>query len=394
VASAVAGIWMLWPLTALFSIWLRRPVAASAAILYLFLPGPWLLAGRALTDTPAAFLLVVTSAWWLRRRPVPGDLVGGSVAGGLCLLVRPQLAPAVVALVGWRLATARRSGDRWRVAGPLAGVVAAGAVATVLASGGLAPLTSALAEHLAYHVGGLSEIRHDLAGSGLARCLIRWELAAAWIALSALGLVAWAAHRSTVGSPWPLLVGLLAPLVLTTQALADPSHARYALPLLALTSGPVMIAAATVLRRWTVAVALVLAVLSAGLGLPQAAAYRCGESPPVVGLRAADEWALQRSGLVVVDRTLVSFADYGRAAGFLSAPVINDFQLEIGSAAAPPPERAAAVYAAGKGGFVRSAGATTIHGARPAWVRRLGPDRFMEVTVAERPQLTGVSSPW
>jgi hypothetical protein len=389
IVSAVAGVWLLFPLTALNAIWLRRPLAASAALLYLILPGPWFLAGRALSDTPATFLLVASSAWWLRRRPRLGDLGAGSAAGGLCLLVRPQLAPAILVLAAWRLVSARQGRQRWWIVGPFTAIVACGAAATVLASGGGAALAAAFLDHVAYHVGGLPSITYEFADSGFARCLIRWEPAAMWLAGTVGGLAVWARHRVSAGSPWPLLFGLLVPLAVATQVLANPAHARYALPLLALTSGPVVIAASTILRRWTVLVLLALVTVTAWFGLEQTRVDRGLESPPISGLRDAGRWAESAQGVVVVDRTLVVFADYMREAGELKPPIINDFQLEIGSVAAPPAASTVAVYAVGRGGFVRSAETVILASARPGWVRRLGPDRLMDVRIARRSQVMG-----
>ncbi len=99
VLSALSSVWMVFPLTALFGIWMRRELALGSALLYLCLPGPWYLSGRAFSDTPATFLLVLTAAWWLRPYPSRTDLLCGSLAGGLCLLVRPQLALPVFGLL-------------------------------------------------------------------------------------------------------------------------------------------------------------------------------------------------------------------------------------------------------------------------------------------------------
>ena len=84
-AAAIAGFWIWFPLVALFAIWMRRELAAAAATLYVFLPGPWFLAGRAHSDTPATFLLVLAAAWWLRPQPGgPNCWAGRSLQGSAC----------------------------------------------------------------------------------------------------------------------------------------------------------------------------------------------------------------------------------------------------------------------------------------------------------------------
>ncbi len=393
VLAAMAGVWTLFPMAALLAIWIRRPLAAAGAVLYLFLPGPWFLAGHAHSDTPAVFLLVLAAAWWLRPRPGRIDLAAGSIAAGLGLLVRPQLALGIIGLGLWRLLTVRGSRRRLLVAGPLAIVVAAGALGTVLAAGGVAPLATGLKAHAAFHVGGLAQIDHGFAVSGLARCVIRPELAGLWLALAVIGAVVWARHSRSLGRPWPLLLCLLAPLVVTSQLLVNPTLPRYALPFLALSTGPVVIGLATVLRRWTLPVVALAATVSAAVGLPQTAAYRTTESPPVSALRVANV-AAGRDGTVAADRTLMSFVDYGVAAGWLRARVINDFQLEIGVVAPPPPEATVAVFASGRGGFVRSEASVRTYRWPPGWVGRLESDRFMDITLAEGASIFPQPSRW
>lgn len=394
VMAAVLGIWTFFPLVGLFSVWVGRRLAVTAAVLYLFLPGPWFLAGRAHSDTPATFLLVLAAAWWLRRRPREADFVAGSVAAGLCLLVRPQLAPGILGLAVWRFFSVRSARDRLRVAGPLVALGAVGAVGMMVAAGGVAALASSFRAHAGFHVGGLADIDHSFAVSGLARCLVRPELAVLWLVLAATGVGAWARHRSAVGTPWPMILCFAVPLVVSVNLLADPTRARYLLPLLALSAGPVVIGLATIAGRWSMPLVALAVVVSAAVGLPQTRAYRSVESPPVAALRAADEVATLNHGVLVIDRTLVSFATYGRLSGWLKAPAVNDFQLEIGSVEPPPRDAAVAVYPLGHGEFVRSAASVEDHSWPPGWVRRLGPDRFGAVTVATRSVVTGMPSLW
>ena len=395
ILGAAAAVWTLYPLVALLSIWMRRELAAAAAALYLFLPGPWFLAGRAFGDTTATFLLLVAAAWWLRPDPGRATVARGAIAAGLCLLVRPQLVLAVLGMAAFRWWGARGRGGRTTLALPLLAVVAAGGVATVLAAGGVAPLRQSLAGHARYQLAGLAAADHVLAASGVARCLIRPELAVLWVLLAVLGVVAWIRHRRSAGSPWPLLVGGLAPVVVTVQWLSDPERARYALPCLALSSGLVVVGLASLLgRRAPLAVIAAAAAGSLAIGLPQAARYRAVDSPAVAALRAAGRSAAASGGVVVVERTLRSFADYLASTGELRSPLITDFSVEIGAVAPPPPAATVAVAPEGRAGFIAASyWSETVRCDMP-WVRRLESDRFLDVTVATGARLIRTPTRW
>jgi len=381
--GAVAGVWTLYPLVALFSIWMRRELATAAAVLYLVLPGPWFLSGRGFGDTTATFLLLLAAAWWLRPHPGRRALTSGAAAAGLCLLVRPQLLVAVlgVAACGWR--GARTRSDRAAVSLPLIAVVAAGGVATAVAAGGVAPLWRALDGHLHYQIAGLASADHGLPGSGVARCLIRPELALLWIVLAVIGIVAWHRHRRSAGSPWPLVLGGIVPVLITVQLLSDPTRARYALPLLALSSGPVVVGLAAFLgRRLAVVAVAAAAAASLASGLPQALAFRAADSPPVAALRAAAGEAAASGGALVVERTLRSFADYLASTGELRSPLFTDFSVEIGAVEPPPSATTVAVFPNGRGSFVAASESAVVFRCGVPWVRRLESDRFLDVTLA------------
>jgi hypothetical protein len=393
--SAVLGVWTLYPLIALLSIWLRRELAVAAAALYLLLPGPWFLAGRAFGDTAATFLLLLAAAWWLRPSPDRATLAKGSVAAGLCLLARPQLLLAVCGLAAVRWTNARQHRERAAIATPLAAVVGAGAVATALAAGGVAPLWRSFAVHLRYQVEGLAAADHDLAASGIARCLVRPELVLLWIILATVGAVAWHRRRRAAGSPWPLLIGGLAPVLVTTQWLADPARARYALPLLALSIGLVAIGLATCIgRRTATAIMAAAAAGSLAVGLPQALRYRTDGSPAVAALKVAAREAAASGGTVVVERTLRSFADYLAATGELRAPLLTDFSVEIGAAEPPPSTTAVAVAPEGRAGFIAASSWDETIRCDIPWVRRLESDRFLDVTVATGARVVRTPTRW
>jgi len=204
-----------------------------------------------------------------------------------------------------------------------------------------------------------------------------------WIVLAAIGAAAWHRRRRAVGSPWPLLLGGLAPVLVTTQWLADPARARYALPLLALTAGLVAIGlAACIGRRAAAAVMAAAAAASLVVGLPQALRSRTAVSPAVAALHAAASETAASGGAVVVERTLRSFADYLASTGELRSPLITDFSVEIGAVEPPPPATTVAVFPKGRGGFVAASEAAVSFRCDIPWVRRLESERFLDVTVA------------
>jgi hypothetical protein len=395
IISASIGVWTLCPLAALLSIWMRRELATAAAALYLLLPGPWFLSGRAFGDTAATFLLLVAAAWWLRPIPERQALSWGAIAAGMCLLVRPQLLLVVCGLAafGWTGARARR--DRAALVLPLLGVLAAGGVATAVAAGGMAPLWHSFATHTRYQLDGLAAVDQGLAASGVARCLIRTELAMLWTAAAAVGAAVWFRHRKLAGSPWPLVLGGIAPALVTVQWLSNPTHARYALPVLALSVGPAVIGVASCLgRQLALAAVAVAAVCSGAIGLPQALAYRAAESPAVAALRAAGRGAEASGGVVVVERTLRSFADYLAATGELGSPLINDFSIEIGAVEPPPVTLTVAVAPAGRSGFIAASHwEETVRCGIP-WLRRLESYRFLDVTVATGARVVRTPTRW
>jgi hypothetical protein len=394
ILSASAGAWSLFPLTALLSIWMRRRLAAAAAVLYLTLPGPWYLSARAYSDTTATALLLLAAAWWLRPQPDRRDLLGGSVAAAACLLVRPQLVLPVVGLACWFWLGARERRDRLLVVLPLALAALAAVLGLLIASGSAVEPLEALSIHLRYHTGGLADADRGFVMSGIARALIHPVLGVGWVLVGLGGLMAWQRSRHAVGAPWPLLTGGLGPVLVSAVLLSDPTQARYALPVLALSAGPVAIGLWTLLRRWSIAVVGAMVAVALIVGLPQSAAVRSGPSPVMAALDRAGREALEGGGVVVVDRTLRVFADYATEAGQLTVPVVTDFSVEIGAASQPPARTTAAVYDRGRGGFVVDGRSSETFSCSSPWLRRIGPDRFLDVTVVTGARVGRVPTRW
>lgn len=395
ILSGVMSVWTLFPLAALQSIWMRRRFAAATAVLYLFLPGPWFLSARAYSDTPATLLLLLVAAWWLRPHPDHRATLGGSIAAITCLLLRPQLILPVAGMGVLRWVRAGDRRDRMLVVLPLGLGAVASALGLVLATGSGSELLGSLARHVQYQLDGLPTANHGFASSGLARALILPELTVVWILLASGGIAVWHRRRSAAGgSPWPLVLAGLGPVLATVLLASDPTQTRYALPLLALSSGPAMIGLASMMGRWALAGVAVIVAICLTTGLPQAHVLRSEASPVISAFAAAGVEADARDGVVVVDRTLRVFADYATESRLLKSPVLTDFSVEIGAVDPPPAARTIAIFDRGRGVFVVDCDECETFRCKIPWMRRLGPDRFQDVTVAAGARVVRARTEW
>jgi hypothetical protein len=375
-ASAVLGTWTLFPLVALWSLVVRRHLAVAATVLFLFTPASWLLAGRAFSETPATAFLLLALACWLRPGASAGMTCVGSAAAAAAMLVRPHVAPGLLIPAAWWWWRNRRSAAALLT--PMLVVTVAGGIGLVAASGGVQPLLEALTRHAGYHFGALPTAPHDFASSGLSRALGHPVAAAAWLLLALVG--AWRSRSSP--SARLLALGALLPGVVLVLSLANPAHARYTVPLLALSSGLVVVGATAVIGRATPA-GVAVAILASGFAVvPALGVYRREISPPVAAVRAAFDQASSDGAIVVADRTLVAFVDYARASGSPTAVVIWDHQVESRAVPPPSPRFAVAVYDRGHDRLYRSARERSTFECREPLLCALSQDRFLEVTVA------------
>jgi hypothetical protein len=338
IVSAICGAWLLFPLVALWRRLLPPHQALVAALVALAAPGVWMLAGRAYSDTPAAFLLVLSLALLFRSPPNGATLAGASVASGLAVLVRPPLGLVAVASL---LMACRREGWRRRaiLLGPAAALVVAGALG-ILLSADPAVLAASLRLHSAWQLADIRAASRALGASGLARAL-GWP----WLVWPYLAACALGAHRllrgRRGGPAAPVLLGAVLPLALTVFALSDPGVTRYAIPFVALTTG-LAVAGAAALHRLGPPVAFgVLVVSWAALVLPELPAYRREPAPALRALDDALSEARRLGGIVVADFDLVPFVDYRAGAGPLGVPLVYDRFLSHGP---PPPSVTVAVY--------------------------------------------------
>jgi hypothetical protein len=394
ILSAVFGVWILYPLTALWSSLLRRESAVGASLLFLATPVAWVLAGRAFTGTAATALLVLALACWIRAPHERAWVVAGSLAAAASVLLRPHFAAPLVVAVVFAWVQLDRPLRRWLVA-PAAAVLAAGGALLVAASGGWTPLWIGLQQHLSYHFERLPGATWSFAASGLARGLGHSVVAVTWVVLALIGFVA--LLRSRVRRDVTALVlGSLVPILITVYLLSDPTHARYAVPILALTGGPVVVGTAVILGRTSVA-AIAVAMLSFALVvLPPMPGYRNIDSPPLRALEQAAAVARERGGVLVVDRTLVSFVEYLQASHRVAEPVVFDHYFELGASAPPPAASTVAVFDIGHDKLLLDAEERRSVSCEIPILRRLSQNRFIDLTVAEGAELanpSGVAGP-
>lgn len=387
--SLLFSVWMIFPLTAFWSRLLRRELAVAATLLFFAVPGVWLLAGRAYTGTAATALLAATLACWLG----PGDrrsILIGSLSAGACLLIRAHFAVVVVPLliVMWR----RRSrSNRWLLVAPMLALLAAGYGWVVVAAGGIRPLLASVQLHSSIHFGARAGFSPSFSRSGLAQALISPVAAALWITLAVLGTLV-LLRRPRLDSLLPLLAVVLGPLLVLIYLLSNPHHMRYSVPLLAFSSGLVIVAIARLGKRWVLPIVAGAVALSCWQVLPILPQYRNQPGPAPAAVAHALSRARASGSVIVADRTLVSFLDLEQARREFLGTIIRDDQI-LGGETPPPPDWATIyLFDLGHGGLLERARKQQVFSCREPILRRMAQDRFVEVTVAEGATLSTSSS--
>ena len=187
-----------------------------------------------------------------------------------------------------------------------------------------------------------------------------------------------------------LMLCVLAPLAGLVYVLSNPNHLRYAVPLLAFSSGLVVIGTASLLRRWVLAAVVIAIAASCWQVLPAASRYRTEDSPPVAAVEYAFRRARANGWVVVADRTLTAFVELERGLRPFSGTVLYDHQIEFGETAPPPDWATVFVFDDGHGGLlVRADERRRLVCDQPLF-RHLGQDRFLDLTVAEGAALRAV----
>jgi hypothetical protein len=385
--SFAFSVWILFPLTALWSAVLPRKLAAPSAVVFLVAPGPWFFSGRAFSGTAATALLVAALAFWMQAGDRPRWTTAGALMAALAVLVRPHFLPAVVGamlILGVRASTERRRSLLAFVVPLLAGTTL-----LVIASGGPFALWPALETHADYHFSRLDDAEHGFTTSGFSRCLGHPAVAVAWLAMGILGLIRLARDRRlTLVSP--VVVGALLPLLVVIHGLSNPGHARYAVPLLALSCGLAALGLDTLFHRWTPALIGSIVVLAAASIAPQLATYRSAISPPVAAVDEAFLAAARIDGIVVADRTLHAFVVLHQLTRPSPAPVLFDHMLELGHAP-PAAQRTVAVFDRANGSPMNAPVRERTFTCSIPLVRTLGQDRYLDLGVAAGARFRGQS---
>ena len=381
-ASLTLGVAVLFPLVALWSRWMPRSAAMCAAVVFLATPAAWLFAGRALTETGGTTFLVFMLLYLTREPLRPSDLIGASCAAGACLLIRPQLVPAValgLAVASLMAKSTRRHVLLW---GPLGLILGVGFGMVVILGGGAVNILGALRLHAGIHFGALPEVSYAFSSSGLARSLLSPGLAAAWLVLCALGILELLSVDRSRRRPATVLVAVLAGSLLSVYGVANPTHTRYFVPFLALSSGPVLLGLRRLGRPLAPLAATAFTVSIAWLVLPILPVYRAVEAPPLRALHFAVAQIGRTGGAIIADRRLASFVDYLRYVEGYPGVVIYDYQLQLGIRTPAPGSPIVLVY--DENHEFATAGASRIEtfGCSERILTRLSQARFLSVSVA------------
>jgi len=392
IISFAASLWVVFPLVALFALWLRRDLAVAAAVLYIFTPATLLLSSRAFSGPLATTLLVCALAFWLRADGGSRGAAAGSLVAGLCLLTRPHLFPSIVAVSGYRMFVSRSSMERSLVVAPLVIVVLMGFGAVAIDAGGVWPLWQALERHAEYHFGELAGAELTFSDSGLARAFLRPEFALVWIVLVFLGLGGLYRYRRRFqGAVVVALLGL-GPLVVAVYNFSYAGNVRYALPIIALGSGFAVLGMVFLVRKLAAPAVAVICVVVFVAAWPALEEYRRIESPPVRAVESTLNEAGRMGAVIVADGTLAAFFEYERLRNGIPSTVL--FAYQIGTETVPPPAWAAvAIYDAGQGDFVAQAEHTIEIACLHWWLSRLSQGRFINMTVASGAATRQISRP-
>jgi len=265
--SALASILALWPLAALGRRVAPPAVATAAALLVLFLPGPWLFSVRGFSSMASVVLALAAAALLVHglhghRATVFTLLLTAS------FLVRPILLPTIALL--WLIGVESIRPRRRVLPGVGVGLVAIAVAVMVMArlEGGWAAFVEPFVTHGSFHVDRLHRNTRVLADIGLIKGVGGLAAAVFLTGLSVVGLVAWWRRvGAKAAMAWVAILGLTAAQLIMLQ---NRSYARYAVG--------VQMAAAPLLAGAGSLVAPPVAVI----GLLGMTAFAAGSSLPLL----------------------------------------------------------------------------------------------------------------
>jgi len=223
--SAIASVLALWPLAALGRRVAPPAVATAAALLVLFLPGPWLYSVRGFSTVAAVTPLLAAAAL------LTSGLQGRRATGFTLLLtasflIRPILLPTVVLV--W-LAGAETVRPRRRlVAGMVSGVAAIAVAILVMAhlEGGWAAFVEPFRVHAEFHTARLHRNTQVVADLGLIKGIGGPAASVGLAALSLIGIGVW--WRKAGGRAAAVWTAVLVLTIAQLLMLQNRSYARYA----------------------------------------------------------------------------------------------------------------------------------------------------------------------
>ena len=380
-ASAVFSVFGLWALVGLWEGAAGRRIALAGAALAAFLPGVWVHASRAFSETPSAALAIIGFALWLRGGR--SGFVAGVVAMTCAALVRPPLAPffvLAVALASWRVRHEPRRLARG-LAAALA-VLATVMVPTVLAAGGWSYLWRTSAAHVNEHLSTLGTERWGVLEWGYVRGLAS---PAAALALAALAAVGWLAWRRPLRREW--LAGTLAGacLVFIVVFMDNRTYPRYWVLVWLLLATPAVAGLLALVRSASVTLvaATAAAVLAAWWGLPAMLYLHRTELPVITLLRTV---AAESKGVLVFEDQLFSFRNYAVLAGWFRVDSLRLSEMQRtrhGFGAAP-----FWILAEGAGEDIDCPISRVVEArCLDPRVRTLSQDRFLELRLVRNPIL-------
>lgn len=306
-ASAAFSILALWPLVILGRRVASPLVATAAALVMLFLPGPWFFSVRGFSSTAAATVALIAAAVWV------GGLSGRRVTVfslliTVAFLIRPILLPVLLVLWLCGAVTVR---PRMKLApGVLFGGGLVGVAVAVMAhlEGSWAAFLRPFIVHGGSHTSRLHLNAGGLADLGLVKGVGGLGVAGVLSAAAAWGLVTWGRRygRGAVVSWILILAALIGPLLF----LQNRTYARYAVPA-QLAAVPLVAGALGALPAVPVAVFLVsIAAGSAWWSWPLLEEQHRTRLAAWHAIVVAEERARQSGWAVVVDPEVYPFASY------------------------------------------------------------------------------------
>ena len=304
VASSVLSVAGLWALVGLWDRLAGRSLALAGAAVAAFLPGVWIHAGRAFSETASATCTLIALALWLRGGRL--GFSGGMLMLTAAALIRPPLAPffvVIAALAAWWVRTDLRLLARTGLAATVLVLVVL--LPLVAEAGGWRVYWEAGRVHASEHFVGLADMTRAVDGLGFVR-----GLGTVWVALGFLGLAlaGWVSWWGQLGRK--SLVGLLGGgwLAYLLLFVHNPTYARYYVLAWLLLATPAVRGLRLVCRSPSLTGALALAGAAVGAWWTVPALWVMHTEPLPV-MAALRQVAAEGEGVLVFEDRLFSFRD-------------------------------------------------------------------------------------